>query len=89
MPSTNKLLGQMDRNGNDSGAVRPDGEPVLNGDMVEQSLDVVTDVSQSVNETPEKEDKSRRTETETQNEASTDGRGMEHKVGYCELDIFC
>lgn len=84
MPSTNGLLGQMDKNGDDSGAVRPDGEPLLNGDMVEQSLvDGVTDTSQSVIETPEKEEQSRRTETE--NEASTDDRDMEHKVGVNEI----
>ncbi|MCJ8733196.1 hypothetical protein PDJAM_G00220380 [Pangasius djambal] len=81
MPSTNGVLGQMDRNSNDTGAARPDGEPLLNGDMVEQSLDGVADASQRVIETPEKEDESRRTETEaeTENEASTDDRGMEHK----------
>ncbi|XP_060734089.1 FYVE, RhoGEF and PH domain-containing protein 4a isoform X2 [Tachysurus vachellii] len=77
MPSTNGVLAQMDRNGDDSGAARPDGEPLLNGGMVEQSLDGVTDVSQIVVETPEKEDESKRTEAE--NDASMDGGGMEHK----------
>lgn len=71
----------MDRNGDDSEAARPDGEPLLNGGMVEQSLDGVTDVSQIVVETPEKEDESKRTEAE--NDASMDDGGMEHKVCVC------
>lgn len=80
MPSTNGLLGPMDKSADDSGAGRPDVEPLLNGDMVEQSLvDGVTETSPSVIETPETEESSRRTDTE--NEASTDDRGMEHKVG--------
>ncbi|KAK3569793.1 hypothetical protein QTP86_004598 [Hemibagrus guttatus] len=83
MPSTNGVLAQMDRNGDDSGAVRPDGEPLLNGDMVEQSLDGVADTSQSVIEMPEKQDESKKTEAE--NEASTDDGGMEHKVFYSKL----
>ncbi|XP_053478781.1 FYVE, RhoGEF and PH domain-containing protein 4a isoform X2 [Ictalurus furcatus] len=79
MPSTNGVLGQMDRNGDDSGAVKPDGESLLNGDMVEQSLDGEADASQGVIEMPEKEDESRRRETETENDGSTDDGGMEHK----------
>lgn len=85
MPSTNGVLGQMDRKDDDSGAAKPDGEPLLNGDMVEQSLDGVTDASQSVMEMPEKEDESRRTETE--NETSTDGWGTEHKVGVLRVTL--
>lgn len=73
----------MDRNSDHSGDARPEGEPLLNGDMVEQSLvDGVADAPQSVIEMPEKEDQSRRTETE--NEATMDDSGMEHKVGVCK-----
>lgn len=81
MPSTNGVLGQMDRNGDDSGAVKPDSESLLNGDMVEQSLDGEADASQGVIEMPEKDDESRRSETE--NDGSTEDGGMEHKVGVC------
>lgn len=77
MPSTNGVIAQMDRNGNDRGPPKPGDEPLLNGDMVEQSLDGVVDASQCVIETPWKEDESRRTEAKY--EARTDERGMEHK----------
>lgn len=83
MPSTNGLLGQMDRNCDDSGAARPDREPLMNGEMVEQSLDGVTDVSQSVIETPKKGDERRRKGTEPENGTSMDDGGMDHKVGVC------
>ncbi|KAM9480861.1 FYVE, RhoGEF and PH domain-containing protein 4a isoform 2-T2 [Clarias gariepinus] len=76
-PSTNGVLGQMDRNGDDSGAARPDGEPLLNGEMVEQSSDGDADASQSFTE---KEDERRRTETQTSmDETSLDDKEMEHK----------
>lgn len=78
MPSTNGVLGQMDRKGDDSRAAKPDGEALLNGDMVEQSVDGVTDTSPSVLEMPKKKDESRRTEAE--NETSVDDGGTEHKV---------
>ncbi|XP_060779665.1 FYVE, RhoGEF and PH domain-containing protein 4a isoform X2 [Neoarius graeffei] len=77
MPSTNGVLGQMDRKGDDSRAAKPDGEALLNGDMVEQSVDGVTDTSPSVLEMPKKKDESRRTEAE--NETSVDDGGTEHK----------
>lgn len=83
MPSTNGLLGQMDRNCDDSGAARPDREPLMNGEMVEQSLDGVTDVSQSVIETPKKGNERIRKGTEPENGTSMDDGGMDHKVGVC------
>ncbi|XP_046720291.1 FYVE, RhoGEF and PH domain-containing protein 4a isoform X5 [Silurus meridionalis] len=81
MPSTNGVLAQMDRNDNDGGAARPDAEPLLNGDMVEQSLDREGDgdASQNVIEASEKEDESRGREAETENDGSTDDGGMDHK----------
>ncbi|XP_072552009.1 FYVE, RhoGEF and PH domain-containing protein 4a isoform X2 [Salminus brasiliensis] len=71
--SANGVLAQMDRDSKQS----TEDQPLLNGDLGEQSVDGDLDLSHSLHETTEKENEARREETE--NEASREDKSMEHK----------
>ncbi|XP_062860327.1 FYVE, RhoGEF and PH domain-containing protein 4a isoform X2 [Trichomycterus rosablanca] len=77
MPSANGVLGQMDKDREDNRAARSASQPVLNGDIGEQSVDGDPEGSVCVTEAPGEEDRS--SKEKTKNEADKEDRSMEHK----------
>ncbi|XP_066540335.1 FYVE, RhoGEF and PH domain-containing protein 4a isoform X2 [Hoplias malabaricus] len=72
--SANGVLAQMDR---ESGESVQSTEPLLNGDVGEQSVDGSINLSHSLLDTSERENENKQEETE--NEASKEDKSMEHK----------
>ncbi|KAL6478936.1 hypothetical protein MHYP_G00123690 [Metynnis hypsauchen] len=74
--STNGVLAQMDRESEES-VQYTDGQPLLNGDVGEQIVDGDIDLSHSLIETGQREE--RENEAGRENEASKEDKSMEHK----------